>query len=131
MTYMSLFIGGVIGGILRYTLSIIIPTPHSFPLGILLINLFGSFVLGLFYGVAETRPMKQWLRIGLSTGVIGAFTTFSTFCTGADTLGSSHLAFAAIYVLISIIGGPVLAFAGDRVIFSLNDRRKASKELSV
>lgn len=132
MTYFAVFIGGVIGGMLRYTLGLVIPTPDSFPLGILLINLGGALALGLFYGFADMRPMKPWLRTGLSTGVVGAFTTFSTFCTGVDALGSTHVLLAITYVLISVLGGPLLAFTGYRLILALNQRfAKVTEEISV
>ncbi|WP_067624633.1 fluoride efflux transporter FluC [Alicyclobacillus acidiphilus] len=131
MTYIALFLGGVLGGMLRYTLGLVIPTPDSFPLDTLVINLSGSLALGLFYGFADIHPMKPWLRTGLSTGVIGAFTTFSTFCTGVDALGSTHLVLAAAYVLASIVGGPLLAFMGDRIIFALSPRpARTTEEMS-
>ena len=79
MTYLALIIGSLLGGILRYALRMAIPTPDSFPLGILIINLSGSLILGVFYGVSDTRRIKLWLRVGFGTGVIGTFTTFSTF----------------------------------------------------
>ena len=116
MTYLALIIGSLLGGILRYVLSMTIPTPDSFPLGILIINLSGSLILGVFYGVSDTRRIKPWLRVGFGTGVIGTFTTFSTFCMGTDQLASSALYLSGAYVAISIIGGPLLAYLGNQVV---------------
>ncbi|MCL6445610.1 MAG: CrcB family protein [Alicyclobacillus sp.] len=116
LVYIALVIGGILGGVLRYAISILIPTPNMFPLGILCINLCGSLVLGLFFGLAEIRPVKPWLHVGFGTGLIGSFTTFSTFCTGVDSLGAAHFWLSAIYILISIIGGPSLTFIGERSV---------------
>ena len=136
MTYLALLIGGVAGGVLRYALDTILPTPHSFPLSTLVINLIGSFILGLFYGVADVREVKPWLQVGFGTGVIGAFTTFSTFCLDMTTLTSSSLGLAAIYVTSSILGGPFLAFFGDQIVVAalrrtVKDSVQDIEELSV
>ena len=132
MTYFALVIGGVFGGGLRYVLDTVVPSPHSFPLTTLLINLVGSFVLGLFYGVADVRQIPSWLRVGFGTGVIGAFTTFSTFCLDLTHEASTDLLLAGVYAIASILGGPILAFFGDRmIIFAYRGTVKGAGELSV
>lgn len=132
MTYLALFIGGIVGGSLRYVLDAIIPSVSSFPMNTLVINLIGSFILGLFYGIADVRNVKAWFRVGFGTGVIGAFTTFSTFCLDLMNLSSAHLWLAAVYALSSILGGPLLAFFGDQIVVAVTRRTtEEPKELSV
>lgn len=127
MAYFSLLIGAIIGGILRYSLEVLIPS-NGFPTATLLVNLSGSLILGLFYGGAEVLQIKHWHRIGFGTGVLGTFTSFSTFCLDATHLASTDLPLAVLYAFLSMIGGPVLAFLGDGLVVRLRGI-PASEEL--
>ncbi|TBL78977.1 fluoride efflux transporter CrcB [Paenibacillus thalictri] len=121
MDVIALVIGGFIGTILRYGLGNIIPaSPDGFPLGILLINLAGCFFLGWFFTGATLRwRLRPEIRLGLGTGVTGAFTTFSTFSVqSVDLIQSAHYVAAAIYVLLSVVGGLILTFAGSKLAAS-------------
>jgi fluoride exporter len=132
MTYLALFIGGIAGGSLRYVFEAIIPSVSSIPLNTLIINLSGSLILGLFYGIADVRLVKPWFRVGFGTGVIGAFTTFSTFCLDIASLSSVHIWLAAVYAFSSILGGPLLAFFGDQIVVAVTRRTaEEPKGLSV
>ena len=73
----ALIVGGGIGAGVRYLLdgAIIRGRKDAFPLGILVVNIVGSFLLGLLAGVPQVSP--AWLAI-IGTGVLGGFTTFST-----------------------------------------------------
>lgn len=73
----ALIVGGGIGAGVRYLLdgAIIRGRKDAFPLGILVVNIVGSFLLGLLTGVPQVSP--AWLAI-VGTGVLGGFTTFST-----------------------------------------------------
>ncbi|MCY9694184.1 fluoride efflux transporter CrcB [Paenibacillus alginolyticus] len=118
MNVVALVIGGFIGTILRYaTGDFIPPLPNGFPLGILIINFLGCFLLGWFFTVTLERwNIRPAIRLGLGTGVIGAFTTFSTFSVQTvDLMQHGHFFVAALYVLLSIIGGILLTFAGGRL----------------
>lgn len=82
MTYLAVAIGGAGGACLRYACNELALNVFgkSFPFGTLLVNILGSFVLGLLYalfssGVLAVSPWRALITIGL----IGAFTTFSTF----------------------------------------------------
>lgn len=74
-------IGGFIGAILRYLLSNLIQNDGaSFPLGTLVVNFIGTLLLGLVVYSAELFEfINQDIRIFLTIGVLGAFTTMSTF----------------------------------------------------
>jgi len=86
-TYLAIAIGGATGACLRYALTEWIANlfGKAFPFGTLLVNILGSFTLGLIYillssGVLATAPWRLLIVVGL----LGGFTTFSTF--SLDTL---------------------------------------------
>ena len=81
MTALSVAIGGGLGALIRYSVEgMIAPRQRSpFPLSTLVVNLTGSFALGLLVGSATAGHVSAtWLTF-LGTGIIGGFTTFSTF----------------------------------------------------
>lgn len=75
-------LGGAIGAVARATLSTAIQLrwPSTLPWGTIVVNLTGCLILGLLSGVLESRPHldAQWRAFG-AVGILGAFTTFSTF----------------------------------------------------
>lgn len=82
LTYLAIAIGGAIGACLRFGINELMVNVlgKSFPFGTLLVNILGSFVLGWLFalfssGVLAVSPWRALIAIGL----IGAFTTFSTF----------------------------------------------------
>lgn len=104
-------IGGGIGSVLRYALSRAVhPAADGFPVATLVTNLLGALLLGmLIVAVTDVWRPHRLVRPALGTGLLGGFTTFSTFAV--ETRG---LAFpvAMAYVLASVIGGVALATAG-------------------
>ena len=108
-------LGAVLGASGRYLLagwvSRLVPTP--FPWGTLAVNLLGCFVIGLAWGLGERALWAPSFRTFLFVGVLGAFTTFSSF--GLETLHllrDGDLARAAGYVLGSNALGLALVWAG-------------------
>lgn len=82
LTYLAIAIGGAVGACLRFGINELAVNVlgKSFPFGTLLVNILGSFVLGWLFalfssGVLAVSPWRALIAIGL----IGAFTTFSTF----------------------------------------------------
>ena len=75
-------LGGALGSVLRYVISLFIgrQVPVVFPLGTLLVNITGCFLIGLFYAMSEkyTGFHSEW-KLFLITGICGGFTTFSTY----------------------------------------------------
>ncbi|MFX4300773.1 fluoride efflux transporter FluC [Alicyclobacillus tolerans] len=123
--------GAIIGGVLRFCLSVWIPTPEGFPLGILFINLSGSLLLGAFQAYVAQKSLPEWLILGLSTGCIGTYTTFSSYCLGVQQLAIHHLGWAVFYALGSLIAGPLTAFFGEWMVNLSVRKLHAVKELSV
>lgn len=97
-----------VGGLLRYLLSISLSE-----WGILVANLVGCFLLSfLTYYVIERDLLAGWLNLGLGTGLIGAFTTFSSFATSVVNLSRSSLLIGGGYFLVSLLGGFFAALLG-------------------
>lgn len=107
---------GIAGALLRYLGGLWVRDWWAlpFPLGTLLINYAGCLVLGWFAAWAAFRPkLPDWLRLGLGTGLVGAFTTFSTFSVEAVSLvQTGRPGTALLYVLASGLGGFALAWLG-------------------
>ncbi len=108
-------IGGSIGALLRYFISsgVYGIISHDFPWGTLVVNLIGSFLIGLFWQLFDTYPISPQMRAMLFTGGLGAFTTFSTYSLetvillqdGQFKLGLMNTAFSAALGVIAIILG--------------------------
>jgi fluoride exporter len=118
MVYVSVGLFGVIGALLRYYLGVSVSTVwhHSFPLATLLANLFGCFLLGwISTYLSRLGKLHPYILTGLGTGLIGSFTTFSTFSVETVTLiHSSNWGMAIIYVLLSFWGGLWAALMGTK-----------------
>lgn len=94
--------GGALGSVARYWLSTMLRSAvPGFPWGTLVVNLVGGFAMGVITAYAMTRPgaLSEPLRLGLTTGILGGFTTFSAFSVETLLLwrdGSTAAAFANI-----------------------------------
>lgn len=115
MNVIAVGLGGFIGAILRYVTDELLSMLNGLVMSTLIVNLLGCFILGLFtYKVMDQINLQ--IRIGLTTGVIGSFTTFSTF--SVETLAlvtKGDLFFAILYVVITVVGGICLAFFGVKL----------------
>jgi CrcB protein len=99
--------GGAIGSVARYLVGIGSGRLFgiNFPWGTMIINVTGSFLIGSFAGLFATRwDIPQVMRIFLTVGICGGYTTFSTFSLDAVYLMERGEAFAAsAYVLGSVV----------------------------
>lgn len=89
-------------------------------------NLVGCFALSfLTYAILTRIPLPEWLSVGLGTGFIGAFTTFSSYTIDALKLMGTHLEITAgIYVVISLLGGFLCVTAGYLLARALGGERR-------
>jgi len=114
--YIYISIGGGLGAVLRLAIeNMNIWYYHdNFPFDTLIINIIGCFILALFLTVAyEVMEVDADIRLGLSTGLLGAFTTFSTLCKETVELMASGEHFLAIsYIMGSTILGFAAAYFG-------------------
>ena len=113
--YFLLAAGGAIGTVLRYSLSgLTYRAANSvFPWGTLCVNLAGSFVIGLLWGIFEIQNLSSNMRTFIFIGILGGFTTFSTFTLESLNLfRDGEIRLAVTNVLASNIMGLALVFAG-------------------
>ncbi|KRA45789.1 fluoride efflux transporter CrcB [Devosia sp. Root635] len=100
--------GGAIGAMSRYGVSVLVGRawPMSFPLATMLVNILGSLAMGLFVGVMA-RLLPTWqneARLFLAVGLLGGFTTFSSFSLDAIVLiERGEMLQATAYVLLSVV----------------------------
>lgn len=107
--------GGVIGAVGRYGVGVALPTAAGeFPWATLIVNISGCFLLGLLMVfVSDVWPPSRYLRPFLGVGVLGGFTTFSTYAVEArDLIARGQLALADAYVLDSLVGGLAAVWLG-------------------
>ena len=104
-------IGGFIGAILRYALSSVIQSDSSaIPVGTLLVNFLGTLLLGIVVYSAELVSfITPEIRIFLTIGVLGAFTTMSTFGHEAFTLFEAG---KTIPLVVYVVATVLLVFLG-------------------
>jgi fluoride exporter len=121
---LAVFIGAGCGGVLRYLLGLAVSREYhgAFPLATFLINLLGCFAIGYLAALfSNVFPMRETLRLGLLVGVLGGFTTFSTFGRETfDLLGQGKPLVAAWYVVLSCVLGVLLVFAGHALARSIH-----------
>jgi CrcB protein len=106
--------GGGTGSVLRYLLSQAFPAGHGFPWATFAVNVSGCFALGLLmvYLLDVWRP-RRLLRPLLGVGLIGGYTTFSTYTAGVVLLVRAHaVALADAYALTSVVAGLVAVWCG-------------------
>jgi fluoride exporter len=106
--------GGAIGSVARYVIGVLLlRAGNGFPVSTLLINVVGSFLIGLFARLFDAPDHNQVLRVALTVGICGGFTTFSTFSAETVTLLQQGKAGrAALYVSVSLVAGVLATFAG-------------------
>lgn len=106
-------LGGFIGATARYSISILLINNNGFPFATFIANLIGCFLLGFLLNHQMIRQkMPRELFIAVTTGVIGSFTTFSTFTVETVTLWVNLPHIAIIYVFTSIGFGLLLCYVG-------------------
>lgn len=102
-------LGGALGAVARYQISLWVHAryPGPFPLGTFVVNLTGCLLLGLLVGTLDARPVTSpQARLFLGVGLLGAFTTFSTFeLETLSALERGAVGMAFLYVALSLAVG--------------------------
>ncbi|MAU94336.1 fluoride efflux transporter CrcB [Jiella pacifica] len=116
LTYLVVFIGAGFGGALRHGVNVasLRVFGSGFPFGTLTVNVVGSLSMGLLAGYFALRSEAgQTWRLLLTTGVLGGFTTFSTFSFDTALLYErGEISIAVLYVALSVGAALVGLFAG-------------------
>ncbi|MCH2648953.1 MAG: fluoride efflux transporter CrcB [Candidatus Poseidoniaceae archaeon] len=111
-------LGGAIGAVLRFGIGNIIES-SEFPLSTIIVNVSGSFILGMLAVMAINNGYSEELMLFFGTGLLGAFTTMSTFSLETLTLvKNDNYTLALVYACISFILCILFAFVG----WELGDR---------
>lgn len=116
------FLGAGLGGVVRHLVNMTVPKllGTGFPFATFLINVSGSFLMGIMVGYLAFKDGEFWnqtMRLFLTTGILGGYTTFSTFSLDffllmergayssalAYVVGSVALAFIAVFVGIAVM----------------------------
>jgi CrcB protein len=107
-------VGGAIGSVARYLVGLwLLPASGALPVGTLLVNVVGSFLIGLFARWFVAPDADHVLRLALTVGFCGGFTTFSTFTAETLTLlQQGRAARAMLYVALSLACGLAATAAG-------------------
>ena len=116
MGYLIVFLGGGLGAAMRHGINIGVGRTlgTAFPYGTLLINISGSFIMGLVaaYFAFKGDASQHW-RLFLTTGILGGYTTFSAFSLDAALLYErGEMGMAALYVIASVALSIAGLFAG-------------------
>lgn len=105
-------LGGTIGTAARLGLGLLIPENGGFPTAVLIANLLGALMIGV---LAARLPASHELRVLIGTGVLGGFTTYSSFMTGTLALWAGAPIVAVAYALGSLMLGLGAAALGLRI----------------
>jgi len=109
-------LGGGLGSIARFLCQKYIYAwyPHPFPFGTFLVNIFGCFLIGVFYAISEKGNLltPEW-RLFLTTGICGGFTTFSSFAyENVSLLKNGDFLYFGLYTAGSVFLGIIATFGG-------------------
>lgn len=107
--------GSFIGGVLRYGIShfIHLRWSNGFPWGTMTVNIIGSFLIGIVFGLFDKQQLSPEWNLFLAVGILGGFTTFSAFSNETlNFLKSEQYQLAALYVMGSVGLGLMATFGG-------------------
>ncbi len=116
-TLIAIAIGGAVGSILR-AITVFYQTkyyPVDFPLGILMVNILGSLILGFVYFYISNFIVSENVRFLIITGFLGGLTTFSTFALDSYLLLNSSLNLAILNIILNISGSIFAIFLGVKI----------------
>jgi CrcB protein len=118
-TALAISVAGALGALSRYALQAVIdPRSGGLPWGTFVVNVSGSFLIGLIFTVTTERlSVEPWLRTALTVGFLGAYTTFSTLAfetvrllDGGEWLAAFlNMAGSAVFGVVAVLAGIVVA----------------------
>lgn len=111
-----IFLGGGLGSVCRYILHLAVNGKgivHGFPWSTFTVNILGSFLIGVFFSLSSRFNLPDDVRLFLTVGLCGGFTTFSTFSNESLILFKEGLyGTFGLYILLSIVLGILAVFVG-------------------
>lgn len=122
----AVFIGGGLGSVLRYGTQMLMHEriiAYNFPWATFTVNIVGSFLIGLFYALSAKLNLSVEIRLFLTAGLCGGFTTFSTFSNdNMEMLRQGEGWACMLYILLSVVLGICACFAGSYICNFLSHR---------
>jgi len=118
MKFIAIAAGGSLGALLRYFVS---SYPYrflkpEFPLGTFIANIVGCFIIGFIFQLSTVKILSPNLRLFIMVGLLGSFTTFSTFSLETvNLLKSGQTLFAGINIFTSIAVGLIAVLFGIKL----------------
>lgn len=114
--FIAIFLGGGIGSVMRYGVQMLMHeriVAYNFPWATFTVNILGSFLIGAFYALSERFSLSAEVRLLLTAGLCGGFTTFSTFSNdNLAMIRQGDGAMCAVYIVLSIALGIGACFLG-------------------
>jgi CrcB protein len=108
-------LGGALGSLSRYGMGLgaVQLFGPAFPIGTMLINISGSFILGVLVSLSGPMAISSGTRLFLATGFCGGYTTFSTFSVETlNLMEKGSYGLALVYLFGNLLGGILAAWAG-------------------
>ena len=113
--YLAVALGGALGSMGRYwlTVSLVRYPPHWLPLGTVSVNVIGSLIIGLLWAYLQQRNESEFIRLFVAVGILGGFTTFSTFSLETVYFISENEWWRALVnIIMNVVSCLVAAAAG-------------------
>ncbi|MDO4460998.1 MAG: fluoride efflux transporter CrcB [Bacteroidia bacterium] len=117
MQLFYIFIGGGVGSVLRFLIGKLLPAGcfHGFPVGTLMANLLGCLLIGIF-NASVARYINPDLKVMLTVGLCGGFTTMSTFCNESISMvNGGQWLLLSLYITSTILGGLFMVYIGGKI----------------
>ncbi|AQS36257.1 camphor resistance protein CrcB [Shewanella psychrophila] len=114
-------LGGSIGAVFRYLISIFMVQlfGSAFPFGTLLVNILGSFMMGIIYALGEVSEVSPEIKAMVGVGLLGALTTFSTFSNETLLLIQSGAWLKAFFnITLNLCLCIFMVYLGQQLVFS-------------
>ncbi|MFT5789709.1 MAG: CrcB protein [Shewanella sp.] len=114
-------LGGSIGAVLRYLISLLMLQVFGsgFPFGTLVVNILGSFLMGVVYALGQISEVSPEIKAFIGVGMLGALTTFSTFSNESLLLmQQGYLVRAILNVVVNVGVCIFVVYLGQQLVFS-------------
>lgn len=113
INFLMVAIGGAIGSCLRYGIGLINGVEDTKGLGTFIVNVAGCFVIGALFSIASRWDISEYYRVFLFVGLLGGFTTFSSYALDILTMSQQgEYLNAILYFLLTNILGIIVALIG-------------------